>query len=200
MDTEATGTRPSIVVACGKFQPFHNEHLDYLLAALSVGQHCIVGITNPDPTYIRTEKADPLRSRPESNLATYYERYLMVRDSLQEARVQGERFDVVPFPLNVPDQLFNYVPQNALVLVTLYDDDPWLIERRSKLEAHGFRTEVLYHKPGKGIVGADVRRRIAEGRPWKDLVPAATARVIVEHGIDQRIRDAATGNPDGSIS
>lgn len=189
MESEAAHPPVPLVAACGKFQPFHNEHLDYLLAALSFADHCIVGITNPDPTYVRHEEADPRRSRPESNLATYYERHLMVRDALRDAQIPHDRFDVVPFPLNVPEQWFNYVPSTALVLLTLYDDDPWLLERRTKLESHGLRTKVLYHKAAKGIVGADIRRRIADDLPWRDLVPAATARIIIEHGIDQRIRE-----------
>jgi nicotinamide mononucleotide adenylyltransferase len=184
-----------LVAACGKFQPFHNEHLDYLLAALNEGEHCVVGITNPDPSYVRHEDSDPARSRTESNPATYYERFLMVTQSLCDAGISRDRFDVLPFPVNVPESWFNYFPRDALVLLTLYDDDPWLLERKARLEDHGLATRVLWQRPRKGITGADIRRRIIEGQPWRDLVPAATARVIVEYGIDERIRAAASGTP-----
>lgn len=36
----------------GRFQPFHNGHLEYALAALSRCSHLIVGITNPDPSTV----------------------------------------------------------------------------------------------------------------------------------------------------
>ncbi len=184
----------ALVAACGKFQPFHNEHLEYLLAAMNQGQHCVIGITNPDPSYIRHEHSDPVRGRPESNPATYYERLLMVTHSLCNAGVARERFDVIPFPVNVPESWFNYFPRDALVLLTLYDDDPWLLERKARFTSRGLATKVLWHRPRKGITGADIRRRIAEGRPWRDLVPAATAQIITTYGIDERIRAAA---PEG---
>lgn len=183
--------RAALVAACGKFQPFHNEHLEYLLAALNEGEHCVIGITNPDPSYIRHERSDPVRGRPESNPATYYERFLMVTHSLRDAGITCDRFDVLPFPVNVPESWFNYFPRDALVLLTLYDDDPWLLERKARLEGHGLATRVLWHRPRKGIIGADIRRRIAEGRPWQDLVPATAARIITAYGIDERIRAAA---------
>ncbi len=54
-----------VVAACGKFQPFHNDHLKYVLAAFEYGDHVVVGITNPDPWYVRTEDADRTRGAPE---------------------------------------------------------------------------------------------------------------------------------------
>ncbi|USX56224.1 hypothetical protein [Lentzea sp. HUAS12] len=188
----------SLVAACGKFQPFHNEHLEYLLAAVNEGQRCVIGITNPDPSYIRHERLDPVRGLPESNPATYYERLLMVTNSLCDAGVSRNRFEVVPFPINVPESWLNYFPRDALVLLTLYDDDPWLPERKARLENNGLVTKVLWRRVRKGISGADIRWRIAAGQPWKHLVPAATAKIISLCGIDERIRAEGTERPDGS--
>jgi len=44
----------------GRFQPFHNGHLEYLRGAASRCDEIFVGITNPDPERIRPEPADPL--------------------------------------------------------------------------------------------------------------------------------------------
>ena len=63
----------------GRFQPFHNGHLEYLKGAAAQSDELFVGITNPDPTRIRPEAADPLRHRPESNPWSYVERLLMVK-------------------------------------------------------------------------------------------------------------------------
>ena len=36
-------------VVCGRFQIFHNEHLQYVMAAKEQCEHLIVGIASPDP-------------------------------------------------------------------------------------------------------------------------------------------------------
>jgi len=184
------------VAVCGKFQPFHNEHLAYVLAAFDLGDHVVVGITNPDPTYVRDEVADPRRSRPESNPATYFERHLMVDGSLRAASIACDRYTIVPFPLNVPTSWAAYMPRDAVFLLTLYDDDPWLLERKRQLEREGLTTHVMWSRPTKGVVGTEVRRLIAEGREWRDAVPPTVARVITERGIDARIRSGPV-NPTG---
>src|ERR1700735_1096255 len=91
-----------LAVVCGKFEPFHREHLDYVQAALEVADRIIIGITNPDTSYVRHEDLDPVRSTAEANVATYYERYLMVKGSLADAGISLARFDIVPFPINTP--------------------------------------------------------------------------------------------------
>ena len=62
----------------GRFQPFHNGHLEYLRGAAACSDDVFVGITNPDPRRIREESSDPLRHLPESNPFTYAERLLMI--------------------------------------------------------------------------------------------------------------------------
>jgi nicotinamide mononucleotide adenylyltransferase len=173
-----------LVAVCGKFQPFHVEHLKYVLKAFEVGEHAIIGITNPDPTYIRMEETDPQRSTSEANPFTYYERYMMVVGSLRDYGIDPLRYDIVPFPINVPGSWFNYIPKHAVFLLTLYDEDKWLQVRKRKLEDKGIRTEVLWSKPNKGVVGAEVRRRIRAGLEWEELVPQATSRVIKDLGLD----------------
>jgi cytidyltransferase-like protein len=183
-----------LVAVCGKFQPFHIEHLEYVLKAFELGSNVIVGITNPDPTYIREEAADPVRSTTEANPFTYYERYLMVRDSLRDVGICYDRYDIVPFPINVPGAWFNYIPRNAVFLITLYDEDPWLMVRKNKLEEGGAKTEVLWAKPKKGISGADIRRNMRAGSNWNEHVPPAVARIVKELHLDQRLNRMGFNN------
>ena len=42
----------------GRFQPFHNGHLEYLRGAAAQSGEVFVGITNPDPQRIREEPSD----------------------------------------------------------------------------------------------------------------------------------------------
>lgn len=182
--------RHKTIVACGKFQPFHTEHLEYIVGAAELGHRLVVGITNPDPIDTRLELADPARSRPESNPATYYERLLMVKRSAIAAGIPPEKIDIVPFPLSEPDRWAHYIPSDATFVLTLYSDDPWLDVRRKKFEDYGSDVLVLWAREKKGITGTEVRRRIAHGLPWRELVPEGTASVIREFGIEERIQHA----------
>ena len=71
----------------GRFQPFHNGHLDYLKGAAARCDEIFVGITNPDPERIKPETSDPLRHLPESNPYTYVERLLMVKAAARDAEI-----------------------------------------------------------------------------------------------------------------
>jgi nicotinamide mononucleotide adenylyltransferase len=180
----------SVGLACGKFQPFHREHLDYVLAAIAHSSHTIIGITNPDPDYVAFEPADPKRSTEEANPFTYYERHQMVTESLHDHAVSPERYDIVPFPLNRPASWFCYVPRDAVALLTLYDDDPWLVERRRKLEVNGLTTAVLWSKPAKTITGSQVRQLMTFGAGWSSLLPAGSVRVIERLNLLERLRQS----------
>ena len=63
----------------GRFQPFHNGHLEYLRGAAARSDEVFVGITNPDPARVLPEPSDPARHLPESNPWSYVERMLMVK-------------------------------------------------------------------------------------------------------------------------
>ena len=181
----------AVALACGKFQPFHNEHLEYLTAALGVTEHLIIGITNAEPHHTRDTEADPTRSTPQTNVASYFERMLMVKESLAEVGAEASRFDIVPFPVNRPELWPNYVPSGIPILITLYGDDPWLLIRKQLMEDHGHPTHVLSSEPTKGVVGADIRRRIVAGLPWRHLVPGGTERVIDQFDLVSRYQIAA---------
>src|SRR6266508_4802534 len=75
----------------GRFQPFHNGHLEYLRATRDLCDSLVVGITNPDPETIREDPTSEHRHLPESNPFTYFERLLMVRDVLRDEGVPPER-------------------------------------------------------------------------------------------------------------
>ncbi len=115
----------------GRFQPFHNGHLEYLRAARDLCDTLIVGITNPDPTVILEEPTSEHRHLPESNPYTYFERLLMVREVLRDEGVPDERWIIIPFPVNSPDRWRYYLPMNAVHYLRVRDegvpDERWII-------------------------------------------------------------------------
>jgi nicotinamide-nucleotide adenylyltransferase len=177
-----------IGVIHGRFQILHNDHLKYLLAGKSLCKHLVVGITNPDPSQVKTEAADPLRNSDLANPLTYYERYQLVRAALVEARVALADFSVVPLPISLPDRYPYYVPLDAVFFLSIYDD--WGRRKKSYFESMGLKIHVLWEVgvEGKGISGSAVRRRMAEDRSWENLVPASVGALLKAWRLPQRLK------------
>jgi nicotinamide-nucleotide adenylyltransferase len=157
----------------GRFQPFHNGHLEYLRGAAARCDELFVGITNPDPRRIKEEPSDPLRHLPESNPFTYVERLLMIAAVAADERVPAH---VIPFPVNEPELWPAYVPEGVTQYLRLFSN--WGGTKLERLRAAGYEVVVLDEGAEKEISGADVREVMRNGGEWERLVPAGVARVI----------------------
>jgi cytidyltransferase-like protein len=157
----------------GRFQPFHNGHLEYLRGAAARSERVFVGITNPDPWRIKEEPTDPLRHLPESNPYTYTERLLMVESVAAD---EGIDVHVIPFPVNEPELWPAYVPERITQYLRLFSE--WGGTKLERLRAAGYEVVVLDEGAEKGISGVDVRAAIRAGEDWEPLVPPGVARVI----------------------
>lgn len=182
----------------GRFQPFHNDHLRYVLAARERCRHLIVGVTNPDPSLTRPDPADPGRSDAAANPLTYFERYTMVRAALLESGLRHEDFSVVPLPINLPELYRHYVPLDGVFYLTIYDE--WGRRKLELFRSLGLAVEVLWERPlaEKGITAADVRDRMARGQPWEHLVPPSAADLMKRWNVPERLRLSASP-PDGVV-
>jgi nicotinamide-nucleotide adenylyltransferase len=157
----------------GRFQPFHNGHLEYLRGAAERSDEIFVGITNPDPTRIKEEPSDPLRHLPESNPFSYVERLLMVTAVAEDERIRAH---VIPFPVNEPELWAAYVPQGVTQYLRLFSD--WGGTKLERMRDAGYEVVILDEGASKEISGAEVRTAMREGRAWQELVPPGVARVI----------------------
>jgi nicotinamide-nucleotide adenylyltransferase len=160
----------------GRFQPFHNGHLEYLRGASERCEEVFVGITNPDPERIKPEASDPVRHLPESNPYTYVERLLMVKAAAANAGIAPERLHVIPFPVNEPDLWHAYVPDDVVQFIRLFSD--WGGTKLERLREAGYEVVVLDEGAEKEISGADVREALRSGRDWEALVPPGVASVL----------------------
>ena len=157
----------------GRFQPFHNGHLEYLRGAAARSDEVFVGITNPDPARIREEPSDPLRHLPESNPFTYVERLLMVQAVAED---EGIRVHVIPFPVNEPELWPAYVPPAITQYLRLFSE--WGGTKLERMREAGYEVVILDEGVEKQVSGADVRAAIRAGGDWEALVPRGVARVI----------------------
>jgi nicotinamide-nucleotide adenylyltransferase len=166
----------------GRFQPFHNGHLEYLRGAAAHSDELWVGITNPDPAHVKPEPSDPLRHLPESNPYTYAERLLMVTAVAETVDIDVH---VIPFPVNHPELWHAYVPAGATQFVRHFSD--WGGTKIERLRRAGFDVVVLDEGAEKEISGADVRAAMRDGGDWRVLVPVGVARVIESLGREREL-------------
>jgi cytidyltransferase-like protein len=160
----------------GRFQPFHNGHLEYLKGAADRSDEVFVGITNPDRERIKPEASDPLRHLPEANPYTYIERLLMVKAAGADAGIAADRLHVIPFPVNEPELWRAYVPEGTVQYIRLFSD--WGGTKLERLRAAGYEVVVLDEGAEKQLSGADVRAALRYGRDWEHLVPPGVAAVL----------------------
>lgn len=160
----------------GRFQPFHNGHLEYLAGAAERSEEVFVGITNPDPRRIRPEASDPLRHLPESNPWTYVERLLMVEAAASDLGLDPATVHVIPFPVNEPELWPAYVPDGVVQYLRLFSD--WGGTKLDRLRDAGYEVVILDEGVEKEVSGAQVREAMRTGSDWESLVPPGVARVI----------------------
>ena len=162
----------------GRFQPFHLGHREYLQLALERCETLLIGITNPDPAQIAEEAESSHRHRADANPYTFFERLLMVRETILDEGIPLERVLLLPFPVNLPDRWRYYLPADVTHYLRVFSD--WEQAKVARLRDHGYAVEVLQPGAKKEIEATEVRRRMAAGEDWEALVPPAVARVIGE--------------------
>ncbi len=173
----------------GRFQLLHNDHMKYLLAGKERCEHLVIGICNPEVELTKYTSSNPHRSTKSANPLTYFERMECIKYAMSEAGIKQEEFDIVPFPINFPEKIYNYVPLDAKYYMTIYDE--WGEEKlRSLKNDLKLDVEILWRVTleEKGISASDIRKCIQEGKEWKQFVPNAVYRYIIEHNLDKRIK------------
>ena len=186
--------KTKVGVIHGRFQGLHYGHMEYLLEGKKRCEFLFIGITNPDPGLTYENSADLNRSKPEENPFTYFERMIMLRDAMIEAGIDRNEFEIVPFPINLPELIKFYVPLDALFFITIYDD--WGKYKLETIKALGVKTQLMWTRTldERFTTGKDVRRLIAMNEPWEHLIPASTSNYIKNNKLDLRIRKLKNGN------
>ena len=176
-----------IGIVHGRFQLFHLDHLKYVLAAKERCRHLVVGITNPDPTLTKFDPSDPHRSLEADNPLTFYERFVILRETLLEIGLDFREFSLVPLPINFPELYRYYVPLDATFYLTIYDE--WGERKLAMFTSLGLTVDVLWRKPAseKGLTATALRRMMGQGQAWEHLVPPAVARMVKDLGLQERL-------------
>jgi nicotinamide mononucleotide adenylyltransferase len=170
----------------GRFQPFHNDHLEYVLAAKQRCEFLWIGITKYDITQSEFTPLGRPRERPENNPLSYFERINIISESLTAAGMEPGNFGFVPFPIETPERLPGFMPITIPCLTTVCEE--WNREKIKILRSYGYTVSVLWERSQKLVSGGVIRENIINGgSEWKSMVPAATARAVGLLELRQRL-------------
>jgi len=159
-------------ILVGRFQPFHLGHLNAVKFALS----------KVDMLWIIIGSAQ--KSQESRNPFTAGERLLMIKKVLDANKVDPKRWAAVPvLDVDVHSLWVNQID----MLVPRYDvaftNDPF---STMLFKEHGKKVVKVPMLKRKFLSGTEVRRRMASGENWKELVPAQVAAIIKEiEGIER---------------
>ena len=178
----------------GRFQPFHLGHLECLLTASKLCEILILGII-PAPK-IKQEGHFQGPFHPAINPFTFWERLLMIRESLKEERLNTENFIIVPFyPPMVNEEVWGFYHPKDITYLMIYTTD-WEKKKVDMFKKYG-RVKIIKHsKMHHPYSASEVRRRMINDENWEELVPKAVIRIIKEIDGVNRLKKLAKKYPE----
>lgn len=159
----------------GRFQPFHNGHLEVIKKILAEVDELIIIIGSSQYSH----KLD--------NPFTAGERIMMIRRAVEETGVEFSRIWIIP----VPDvhqhslwvsQIICYSPKFDVV----YANEP--LTQRLFTEAQ-FKVKSLPFIKRNFYSATEIRNRILKEEDWEKLVPSSVFKLIKEINGETRLSD-----------
>jgi len=166
----------------GRFQPFHNAHMEYAKAALENCDLLYIGLTKvlPAGLFLGQEHA-PHRDLISSNPFSYAERVSIIENALRVEGIGVERFRIVPFPIENIRRLPEFWSKDHQCFTTIRDK--WNLTKIEILRDAGYEVDVLKDSPWEGDAyasGTEIREMIRnENDEWRSFVPRGSAEMIL---------------------
>ena len=162
-------------VFVGRFQPFHNGHLEVIKKIVEDVDELVIIVGSAQ------------YSHRLDNPFTAGERITMIRKALEEEGIQLSKIWIIP----VPDvhqhslwvaQIVGYSPKFDFV----YANEP--LTSRLFIEA-GFKVEPMPLIKREIYGATEIRKGMIAGEKWEERVPSSVANFIKEIEGDVRLRD-----------
>lgn len=164
-------------VACftGRFQPFHNQHLEVLSALGHKFDLIIIGVTNPDIANLQEHSASQHRHTDAANPFSYESRVKIINDSISElSELKGAEVKVIPFDLTAPESW--QVPANTVFALRIFS--PWEASKLALFSDLGFEVMELL-APENKLSASDIRASLAANdNTWESLVAQGAISTI----------------------
>lgn len=171
-------------VVVGRFQPFHNGHLQYVLKALERCGHLYIGITTPGETATQYEPSDPTRLGLWNNPFSYDERVEMITAALQAEQVNQAKTTFVHFNPSDLAAWYKAVPHDATYFLLLIGDEQKKVD---EMRTQGLVVEVLDTVTDREETSGQIRQAMQTGQTWKHMVPDAVAAYLQQIDAVKRI-------------
>ena len=184
--------RYDVAAVHGRFQPFHTDHLKYVLEAKNRCGFLWVGITQFNISSLVATASDPHRQAPFNNPMTFFERVQTISNCLRSEGVPGTEFACIPFPIETPKYLPDFLPTSVPMFTTVCER--WNKDKINLLQEIGYEVIVLWERECKEHEGVTIRRLILEGDvAWEQHVPIATKQAIEKYRIRERLIELEKG-------
>ncbi len=191
----------------GRFQPFHNGHLELAKQILSECDELIIVIGSAQFNYI---DKDPF---------TAGERITMIHEALKESGAALSKCYIIPMANDENNaRWLAYLKSIAPPFNVLYSGNDFVKHLALSLDVGGgggssddcktnasisSTTSAITIKPPKfarkeEYNGTNIRRLIIHGKPWKHLVPDAVARIMEQVNGVERIKVLAGSASDSN--
>jgi nicotinamide-nucleotide adenylyltransferase len=164
-------------VACftGRFQPFHNQHLEVLSALSHKFDRIIIGVTNPDISNLQEHSASQHRHTDDANPFSFESRVKIIKDSIAgNSELMSVEIEISRFDLTSPESW--QVPANTVFALRIFS--PWEASKLALFTEHGFETLEL-PAPAIKLSASDIRQSlVANDSTWESLVaPGAISKI-----------------------
>jgi len=172
--------------ACGRFQPPHLDHLRFLLTAKQRCEFLWIGITQFNVRSLVECSEAGHRSVTLDNPLTFFERVQLISAMLTEANISRAEFACIPFPIDEPDSLPDFLSIAIPCYVTITDD--WSQEKNSRLLNAGYTIEELYDNTNKSVEGKLIRASMLRGdQYWHQLVSPVVKQKLLDVKLPERL-------------
>jgi len=167
-------------VACftGRFQPFHNQHLEVLSALSHEFDRIIVAITNPDLENLFEHAASQHRHTDVANPFSYESRVQIIKASISElSELNGVEIEIIPFDLTQPDSWA--VPAETVFALRIFST--WEASKLDLFTGQGFEVLEL-PAPATKLSASDIREALtANDSTWHShVIPEAVSTIQQE--------------------
>jgi nicotinamide-nucleotide adenylyltransferase len=168
----------------GRFQPFHNGHLALAKQILGECDELVIVIGSAQYNYI---ERDPF---------TAGERISMIHAALSEGGADLSKCFIVPLPNDDNNaRWLAYLRSMVPAFDVLYSGNEFVKHLALSQDPHIEIRQAKFAQKAR-FNATHIRRLIVAGRPWKNLVPRAVAKVIEHVDGIERIRVLAATTSD----
>jgi nicotinamide-nucleotide adenylyltransferase len=164
----------TVGVLVGRFQPFHNGHLEAVRYALRKVDYLYIVIGSSQRSYER------------DNPFTAGERIAMIKAALDSSDVDPAKWMTVPIPDTESHVLWPAILKANLPAFNVVFTNDGLTTRL--LKEQGVKVEAVKYLERSSYSATNVRNRILEMKEWERLVPPPVASMVKSSGGVERVR------------